>query len=247
MSAIRDGRLNSQSTVPLFHSAADFLPEDPEHEQERLDLYSLERSRRHFGAYASSSAAGGEEEYEDDEEDEEDDEDSTQELRRSRGRGRFLGSGGGNIKSSWRADRSGTAKGGSSVFSNGTERGSGSRGKDKMVDVRLDDHSEHEHSETDDFEHAGRPPFFGYEKPQRSSYTDDDDDDGAQNPPDDITIQMPRDESPLPFQKLNRPPREPSSGLAFAPPQEEDYDDARDQTPFIPRETERSKGPQTMV
>ena len=145
MSAIREGRLNAQTSAPLFHSAADFLPEDPEHEQERLDLYALERSRRHFGVYAPSSVGGG-----DDDDDEEDDgeyseEDSTQELRRSRGRGRF-----GNIKSSWRADRSGAAK--DSVLSDGTERGTDSKGK--MVDIRLDDSTHLSRMEEEDYYHA---------------------------------------------------------------------------------------------
>ena len=245
MSAIREGRLTGPSNAPLFHSAADFLPEDPEHEQERLDLYSLERSRRHFGAYAPSSSGVGEGEYEEGEGEEasgSDSEGSTQELRRSRGR-RFPG----NLKSSWRADRSGTtAKGGSSaagsVFSNGTARGGSRSAADKMVDVRLDDSSSHVAG-------AGGSFFGGFEG---APFPDADDDDHDDGPPDDIAIEMPREDSPLPFQHFNRPPRQkrdPSPSLAFVGTQadDEDDEDARDQTPFIPRESQRAKGSQSTV
>jgi hypothetical protein len=144
MGAIREGRLNKQTSAPLFHSAADFLPEDPEREQERLDLYSLERSRRHFGAYAPSNGTGGGDDDEEDDDEEYSGDDSTQELRRSRGRGRF-----GNIRSSWRAGPAREPRS-DSVLSGGTERGASSKGK--MVDVRLDQ-SEH-NSDTDDYDHS---------------------------------------------------------------------------------------------
>jgi hypothetical protein len=146
MSTIRDGR-RTQTSAPLFHSAADFLPEDPEHEQERLDLYSLERSRRHFGAYAPSNGTGGGDD-DDDEEEEYSGDDSTQELRRSRGRGRF-----GNIRSSWRRDPTSD-----SLLSEGTERGADSKGK--MVDVRLD--QSELHSDPEDYDHSvGRVCLWG--------------------------------------------------------------------------------------
>jgi len=150
MSAIRDGRNHTQMSAPLFHSVAEFLPEDPEHEQDRLDLFALERSRRHFGAYAPSSATGGEDEEDDDDVGCSEEEDSTQELRRSRGKGRF-----GTIMSSWRADQSGTVKGSLSGLarSHGAETGAASA-KGKMVDVRLDDPNDR--SLMEDFDRVGQ-------------------------------------------------------------------------------------------
>ncbi|KAA8894961.1 hypothetical protein FN846DRAFT_900749 [Sphaerosporella brunnea] len=211
MSAIREGR-RPQTSAPLFHSAADFLPEDPEHEQERLDLYSLERSRRHFGAYAPSNGTGGG--GDDDDEDDDADysgDDSTQELRRSGGRGRF-----GNIRSSWRA---GTQREpiSDSMLSDGTERDAESKGK--MVDVRLD--QSETYSDTDDYDHSVGTRAY--------------------NPPADITIEMPRDESPPPFQTFKTHPRgrSPFESLAFVPPME--HEPEGDDAPFLPRETERPK------
>jgi len=232
MSAIREGRNHTQISAPLFHSVAEFLPEDPEHEQDRLDLVALEHSRRRFGAYAPSSATGGEDDEDDDGGYSEED-DSTQELRRSRGRGRF-----GNIKSSWRADRSGTAKGSlsGSARSQGTETG-GSSSKGKMVDVRLDDPNEH--SLMEDFDQVGASTIF-YVK---ESLT------WKQSPPSDIAIDMPRDESPPPFQQFQRPRRgsSPSASLAFVPPMEHHDEETGDLAPFMPRELERPKQQQSTV
>jgi hypothetical protein len=134
-----------------------------------------------------------------------------------------------------------------SVLSNATERETGSNGKDKMVDVRLDQ-SEHQ-SETDDFAHSDmvgsstHSPFLGYDKRRQDSLVDDDE--YVQQPPDDITIEMPRDESPPPFQQFKRPPREPSPSLAFIAPVEDE--EARDHTPFLPQESKRPQEQQGTV
>jgi hypothetical protein len=230
MSAIREGRLTTQTPAPLFHSAADFLPEDPEHEQEVQDFYALKSSRRHFGPYAPSSATGAEEDEDDN--GEYSDEDSTQELRRSRGRSQYLGLG--NIKSSWRAP--GTSD---SVFSNKTISPSGLKGKDKMVPVRLDESEVRSEAGKSDRSamvgSAEHTPFAEYDR--RRSYSLNSDYD-SHHPPDDIAIEMPRDESPPPFQQFKRPHRESSPSLPFAAPVEEE---SRERTPFMPQESERPK------
>lgn len=231
MSAIREGRLNTPSNpAPLFHSAADYLPDDPEHEQEVQDFYALKSSRRHFGAYASSNATV----HEEDDEDEGDySGESTQELRRSKGKGKARLLGNGNIKSSWRASRSAgsslvrSASRASSVGSEGTEKADG-KGKDRMVDIGLEDSvrlgmmpEDIDHS--DMVESTVQRPFGGFER--RRLLEDDDD---AERPPDDITIQMPVDEEEEPpFQQFRRPPP-PKSNLPFTVPDKQE-------TTFMPR------------
>lgn len=235
MSAIREGRLNNpHNTAPLFHSAADFMPPDEEHEQEVQDFYALKSSRRHFGAYASSNATVHEE---DDEEDGDYSGGSTQELRQSGGKGKSRLSVLGNtntIRSSWRASKSAgssvvrSTSRTSSVGSDGTEKGE--KGKGRMVDIGLDDSVRLgmmpegiDHS--DMVESAVQRPFGGYER--RHLLEDEDDDDGADRPPRDICIQMPSDdddeEEPA-FQQFRSPPP-PKSGLP----------DKKAETTFMPR------------
>lgn len=238
MSAIREGRLNAPlNPAPLFHSAADYIPDDPEHEQEVQDFYALKSSRRHFGAYASSNATVTEE---DDEDEGDYSEESTQELRRSKGKGKLRPLGAGNIRSSWRAPKLTSssplvrsASAASSVGSDGTERAD--KGKDKMVDIGLEDSvrlgmmpEDIDHS--DMVESAVPRTFQGFKR--RSLLEDDDEDDEVDRPPDDITIQMPieeeEDDEPA-FQQFRRPPP-PKSDLPFAAP-------GKQEATFIPRLT----------
>lgn len=231
MSAIREGRLNAPpGPAPLFHSAADYLPDDPEHQQEVQDFYALKSSRRHFGAYASSNATVTEE----DEEDEGDDsEESVQELRRSKGKGRLRPLGAG-IRSSWRASRSAgssplvrSTSQTSSVGSDGTEKAD--KGKDRMVDIGLEDSvrlgmmpEDIDHS--DMVESATQRPFQGF---QRRALLEEDEDDEGDRPPDDIAIQMPVDEEEPAFQQFRRPPP-PKSNFPFTAPEKQE-------TTFLPR------------
>lgn len=234
MSAIREGRLNAPpNPAPLFHSAADYLPDDPEHEQEVQDFYALKSSRRHFGAYASSNATVTEE----DEEDEGDySEESTQELRRSKGKGKLRLLGVGNIRSSWRVSRSAgssplamSTSQTSSVESDGTERAD--KGKDVMVDIGLEDSvrlgmmpEDIDHS--DMVESAVQRPFQGFQR--RPLLEEEDEDDEGDRPPDDIAIQMPVDEEEEPaFQQFRRPPL-PKSNFPFTAPEKQE-------TTFLPR------------
>lgn len=231
MSAIREGRLNAPlGPAPLFHSAADYLPDDPEHEQEVQDFYALKSSRRHFGAYASSNATVTEE----DEDEGDYSEESTQELQRSKRKGKLRPLGVGSIRSSWRASKSAgssplvrSTSATSSVGSDGTEKAD--KGKDKMVDIGLEDSirlgmmpEDIDHS--DMVESAIQRPFKGF---QGRGIIEDEDDE-ADRPPDDITIQMPPDEEEEPaFQQFRRPPP-PKSNLPFAAPE-------KPETTFMPR------------
>jgi hypothetical protein len=215
--------------APLFHSVADYLPDDPEHEQEVQDFYALKSSRRHFGAYtlASNTTVG--------EEDEDGDysEDSTQELRQSRakGKGGLLGPGG--IRSSWRASAGSSlvrsTSQTSSVLSAGTERADG-KGKDRMVEIGLDDSVRlgmmPEDIDTEDMVRSPRE-LRGFEGHRLLTEDDDDDD---RNPPNDIAIEMPveEEEEPPAFQQFRRPPPQASAALPFAAP-------AKPDTSFMPR------------
>src|SRR4051794_13587826 len=88
MNAIREGRFPARGpdTAPLFLSAADYPPDDLDHNQEVSDFYALKSSRRHFGAYRSSNMP-----------EEEDDEDEHKE----RATGGVHGTTQDNIRSSW--------------------------------------------------------------------------------------------------------------------------------------------------
>lgn len=232
MSAIREGRLNAPpGPAPLFHSAADYLPDDPEHNQEVHDFYALKSSRRHFGAYASSNATVTEE----DEEDEGDySEESTQELRRSKGKGKLRPLGAGSIRSSWRASRSAgssplvrSTSQTSSVGSDGTEKAD--KTKDMMVDIGLEDSvrlgmmpEDIDHS--DMVESTTQRPFQGF---QRQPLLEEDEDDEGDRPPDDIAIQMPVDDEEPAFQQFRRPPP-PRSNFPFTAPEKQE-------TTLIPR------------
>lgn len=221
MSAMREGRLNGPpNPAPLFHSAADYLPDDPEHEQEVQDFYALKSSRRHFGGYnPPANATVGEE----DEDEGEYSEDSTQALRQSKGKGkaRHLG-----IHSSWRASRSAgssllrSTSQTSSVLSDGTERASG-KGKDRMVDIGLDDSVRLEMMpegiDTDDMVRS-LEEFRSYEDHRLLAEEDRDD----QDPPDDIAIEMPSEDAPPAFQQFRRPPPKVPSNLPFASPDKVD-------------------------
>ncbi|KAL7274350.1 hypothetical protein RUND412_002764 [Rhizina undulata] len=208
MSAIRDGRYNNPpNQAPLFHSTAEYLPDDPEHEQEVQDFYALKSSRRHFGAYTDSHATLDEEEEEDDQ-DGDYSEESTQELRKSRGKfkGRLLGSG--NIRSSWRMSKPGaslnqsTSKTGS-VFSDGTERASGSgKGKERMVEIRLDD-SVRLGMVPDDIDQDDMVDYPS-QGPSRNYIRRYSTDEEAERPPDDIAIEMPEEDSPPTFQQFRK-------------------------------------------
>ncbi|EEH03831.1 conserved hypothetical protein [Histoplasma capsulatum G186AR] len=131
--------------APLFYSAADeFREEDDEqeHEREIADFYALQRSRRHFDSRHLEESS----EVDNDGKHSEDSIDASASSH-SNGRGR-----GGGIKSSWRASRSSDATPvlGARPFeqrdeSDGNEgndrrsAGSNSLGKDRMVDVGLED------------------------------------------------------------------------------------------------------------
>lgn len=118
-----------RSEAPLFFSVADNLPDDHDHDQEVQDLYALQSSRRHFGAYASSTV-------DEDEEGEElgESSDSIPDPRRDRGRKSPLGAG---VKSSWRR---GSVRPSSRMSSSTVTRSQQQdKGKDKLEDIRLDD------------------------------------------------------------------------------------------------------------
>lgn len=112
-----------RSEAPLFFSVADNLPDDHDHDQEVQDLYALQSSRRHFGAYTSSTV----------DEDERDglgeSSDSIPDPRRDRGKKSPLEPG---VKSAW---RSGLAESSSTI----TPSQRKDKGKDKLEDIRLDD------------------------------------------------------------------------------------------------------------
>ncbi|OJD19995.1 hypothetical protein AJ78_00010 [Emergomyces pasteurianus Ep9510] len=131
--------------APLFYSAADeFREEDDEqeHEREIADFYALQRSRRHFGSSHLEESS----EVDDDGKHAENSIDVSGSSQNN-GRGR-----GGGIKSSWRAGTSNDATPvlGSKPFGQLDEgdedeeddmrsTGASSRGKDRMVDVGLED------------------------------------------------------------------------------------------------------------
>ncbi|KAL2375051.1 hypothetical protein RJ035_004088 [Blastomyces gilchristii] len=130
--------------APLFYSAADeFREEDDEqeHEREIADFYALQRSRRHFDSRHLEESS----EVDDDGKHSENSMDAAGSNHSNRGRG-------GGIKSSWRAGRSSDATpvlGGKpferldeSDENEADDRGStgaSSLGKDRMVDVGLED------------------------------------------------------------------------------------------------------------
>ncbi|KAI5819007.1 hypothetical protein BZA77DRAFT_332413 [Pyronema omphalodes] len=94
-----------------------------------------------------------------------------------------------------------------------------------MVDVRLDQ-SEPNLGDS-------QLPFVRYDN-QRGSRDSMSDDEFATHPPDDILVEMPRDESPPPFQKFHRPPRDQSPSLPFA-------HGSKENSPFLPQEAHRSR------
>lgn len=240
MSAIREGRLNPQNQAPLFHSAADFLPEDPEHEQEVQDYYALKSSRRHFGGYGEGSEGAGDDDqsggYSDDE--------STEELRRSKGAVRF---GRSRIQSSWRPTRSGQSSrsGGSgsrreSVFSDRTVGDSG-KGKGRMVDVDLNESrrmadSERIEGEDSVVDSRQNEPFLGYTPRKISS----DEEDG--DPPAEFTMEGPESDDEMASSKFRRNQREDSPELPFARREDRRTSEER---PFVQKETAPLTRPRT--
>lgn len=242
MSAIRDGRITTPprpSAAPLFHSAADYLPEDTEREEGVL--HALQGSRRHFDPYgpSTSTAAGIPDEYEDSE-DGEYSEESTQELRRSRGMrgGPYPASG---LKSSReaKAGRKGSTPKTESVFSDRTADGR-DKGKGKMVDVQLDD------SEAGGFsqfhnegmgESSGPESYLAYDRRESDSDSD------RHRPPPDISIDM-GDGDDSQFQDFKKPPQDSTSSLPFA-----SNDGLKDQeeTPFMRETVHRSPTERSVV
>lgn len=142
----------SAQPAPLFYSATDeFREEDDEqeHEREIADFYALQRSRRHLGA---SHLQGSSEIDDDDDDDNDDDDDGGEGVRSSATSGdRRLGTPDRpkGIRSSWRGGKaSGLGKGLdiedplSEQFENERDDSrseTSSSGKDKMVDVGLED------------------------------------------------------------------------------------------------------------
>ncbi|OAX77667.1 hypothetical protein ACJ72_08030 [Emergomyces africanus] len=131
--------------APLFYSAADeFREEDDEqeHEREIADFYALQRSRRHFGSSPLEESS----EVDDDGKHSENSINASGGSHNN-GRGR-----GGGIKSSWRAGKSSDAtpvlggkpfeqldEGDEDEEDDMRSTGASSRGKDRMVDVGLED------------------------------------------------------------------------------------------------------------
>ncbi|KLJ13521.1 hypothetical protein EMPG_11544 [Blastomyces silverae] len=130
--------------APLFYSAADeFREEDDEqeHEREIADFYALQRSRRHFDSRHLEESS----EVDDDGKHSENSIDASGSNHSNHGRG-------GGIKSSWRAGRSSDAtpvlggkpferldEGDENEADDRGSTGASSLGKDRMVDVGLED------------------------------------------------------------------------------------------------------------
>lgn len=198
MSAIRDGR-PVRSEAPLFFSGADHLPDDPEHDQEVQDLYTLQSSRRHFGAYASSTL----------DEDEEGDglgesSDSIPDPRRERARRSPLAV----ATKTWGRGSVGSSSRVSTPTVTRSQRMD--KGKDKLEDIRLDDSIRLE-MEPEMIDHSDMlsPDIpTNYATPSRSQ------------PSDDIAIEIPSRSYPNDSEYYNRSPspsRMKSSRANFMP------------------------------
>ena len=170
--------------APLFYSATDdFREEDDEEERERevADFYALQRSRRQFGGSRLEESSEAEDEGSKGS-GLEDDGDGRNKDERGRGRGT-------GIKSSWRGDKRDKPSGRATRASVATveednalrlardDSQTSSKGKGNMVDVGLE-----------------------------SATQSDTDGQDRDEPPDDLTIEIPADDDPPSIQQFRKPP-----------------------------------------
>ena len=159
----------SAQPAPLFYSATDeFREEDDEqeHEREIADFYALQRSRRHLGASRLQESS------EMDDEDYEDEDGKSSATSGDRHQGNYndrASSRPGGIRSSWRGGKASGLGRGFEIeeplperFENDGQSETSSRGKDKMVDVGLDDTMR---SHLEDVDRDGPPDFRDKDPP----------------------------------------------------------------------------------